>query len=131
MIPASRRRFDHAPAPTRPITEAWEWQLQAHCRTVDPELFFHPENERGNARKRREARAKEVCSRCPVRRECQLFALEADEQFGVWGGVTEDERVDLVRRMTPPTTANARRRHVRNRRADRNTRGEVSAAAAR
>ncbi len=34
---------------------------------------------------------------CPVRRECLDWALENREQFGVLGGMTEEERWPLIR----------------------------------
>lgn len=65
---------------------------------VDSSLFFHPEGERGAARSARETSAKEVCMRCPVRAECAAHALAVREPYGVWGGLTEDEREELMGR---------------------------------
>jgi len=39
-----------------PVADLWEWQLDGACRTADPRLFFHPEGERGPARRERDAR---------------------------------------------------------------------------
>lgn len=75
-----------------PIAELWEWQFHGLCRTTSPEVFFHPEGERGPARRSRDARAKEVCSVCPVLEECRTHALAVREPYGVWGGMTEEER---------------------------------------
>ena len=75
----------------------WAWQLRAACRDEDSSLFFHPAGERGAVHDEREAIAKQICSRCPVRRECALHALNARERYGVWGGLTEDERHELAR----------------------------------
>lgn len=36
--------------------------------------------------------AKAVCKVCPVRAECLAEALKRSESFGVWGGLTTDER---------------------------------------
>lgn len=33
------------------------------------------------------ARARDVCSSCPVRRRCQQLAQQNGEEWGVWGGV--------------------------------------------
>ena len=46
----------------------------------------------------REAAAKEVCMRCPVRAECATHALAVREPYGVWGGLTEDEREEMMGR---------------------------------
>ncbi|WP_441245685.1 WhiB family transcriptional regulator [Kitasatospora sp. McL0602] len=87
--------FSRLPGPN---ADLWDWQLSAACRGVDSSLFFHPEGERGAARSSREASAKEVCMRCPVRTECAAHALAVREPYGVWGGLTEDEREELMGR---------------------------------
>lgn len=87
--------FSRLPGPN---ADLWDWQLSAACRGVDSSLFFHPEGERGAARSSREQSAKEVCSRCPVRTECATHALAVREPYGVWGGLTEDEREELLGR---------------------------------
>ncbi len=40
----------------------------------------------------RDLAAKAVCARCPVIAECAAHALQVREPYGVWGGLTEDER---------------------------------------
>jgi WhiB family redox-sensing transcriptional regulator len=65
---------------------------------MDSGVFFHPERERGPAKADREARAKAICARCPVRDPCRRHALAAEEPYGVWGGLTEAERDEIVRR---------------------------------
>ena len=75
-----------------PVADLWEWQMDGSCRTADPRLFFHPEGERGPARRDRDAAAKAVCGGCPVLQECRRHALTVREPYGVWGGLTEDER---------------------------------------
>lgn len=87
--------FSRLPGPN---ADLWDWQLLAACRGVDSSLFFHPEGERGAARSARENSAKEVCMRCPVRAECAAHALAVREPYGVWGGLTEDEREELMGR---------------------------------
>ena len=80
-----------------PLTETWDWQVQATCRGMDSAYFFHPENERGAAKVERETRAKEVCRRCPVIEPCRRHALAVQEPYGVWGGLSESERDEIVR----------------------------------
>lgn len=75
-----------------PADAVWEWQDQGACREVNQDLFFHPQNERGLARLRRDRAAKAVCARCSVRIECADYAIRAREPYGVWGGLTEEER---------------------------------------
>ena len=79
-----------------PVTENWEWQIQSACRGLDTTLFFHAQHERGPARELRIVRAKEVCFSCPVIAECRQYALDAREPYGIWGGLSEDERADRL-----------------------------------
>lgn len=90
-----------------PVADLWEWQLDGACRTADPRLFFHPEGERGPARRDRDAAAKAVCSGCPVLRECRQHALTVREPYGVWGGLSEDDRnaAYLAQRDQTPLSA--------------------------
>ncbi len=78
-----------------PNADRWDWQLDGACRGEDPNLFFHPEGERGAAREARETAAKAICAQCPVLRECAEHALAVREPYGVWGGMSEDERERL------------------------------------
>lgn len=64
----------------------------AACRNEDLELFFAV----GDGR---EDEAKAVCRRCPVRWECLTYALETRQRHGVWGGLTAEERVLLIRKI--------------------------------
>lgn len=83
-----------------PNADVWDWQLQGACREEDPELFFHPEGERGPSRRNRESAAKAVCARCPVVAECARHSLTVREPYGVWGALSEDDRelIYLARR---------------------------------
>ena len=80
-----------------PNADFWDWQLQAVCRGMDSEVFFHPEGQRGAARTDREQRAKAICATCPVMQQCRDHALAVREPYGVWGGLTEDERAEVLR----------------------------------
>jgi WhiB family transcriptional regulator, redox-sensing transcriptional regulator len=83
-----------------PVTDIWDWQIRGACRGMDSGFFFHPEGERGPARANREARAKEVCRACPVIEECRRHALAVHEPYGVWGGLSEAERDEIIRGRT-------------------------------
>jgi len=61
-------------------------------------MFFHPEGERGPARAARETAAKAVCASCPVIAQCAKHALKVREPYGVWGGLSEDDREATYRR---------------------------------
>ena len=70
-----------------------EWQEQALCAQTDPEAFFP---EKGGSTRE----AKRICQGCPVRDDCLEFALEHDERFGIWGGLSERERRRLKREIS-------------------------------
>jgi len=80
-----------------PGDEHWSWQAQAACRGLQTTLFFHPEAERGYAHMRREAAAKAVCRRCPVIEACRRHALQVGEAYGIWGGLSAEEREHQLR----------------------------------
>lgn len=71
--------------------EELTWHERALCAQTDPEAFFP---EKGGSTRE----AKKVCVSCEVRAECLEYALENDERFGIWGGLSERERRKLKRR---------------------------------
>ncbi len=75
-----------------PVSEHYEWQLRGSCRGLEVSVFFLPEGVRGPRKARRERAAKAICSQCPVLERCAEFAISTREQYGVWGGMTPDER---------------------------------------
>ncbi len=75
-----------------PVADLWEWQLDGSCRPEGPDVFFHPDGERGPARRNRDRAAKAVCVGCPVVVSCREHALRVREPYGVWGAMTADER---------------------------------------
>ena len=88
-----------------PNADFWDWQLLAQCRGADADVFYHPDAECGPRRTAREQAAKALCAQCPVRQQCLAHALEAREPYGVWGGMTEDERGALLDSRNAPLVA--------------------------
>ncbi len=76
--------------------EAWSWQRVAACRGMDSSVFYSPPGETGRAKQRRERKAKRICGGCRVRVKCAEFALLHGERFGVWGGMGEKERCEIL-----------------------------------
>ena len=77
----------------------WGWQQHAACRGQDTTYFFAPNYfEKKRQKDGREAKAKALCAQCPVRDVCLEYALKINEEHGVWGGLNEQERRQLVRR---------------------------------
>ncbi len=73
----------------------YTWRNQATCRDTDPELFF-PVGTTGQALLQI-AKAKSVCCQCPVNGDCLEFALETNQDTGIWGGASEEERRQIRR----------------------------------
>jgi WhiB family redox-sensing transcriptional regulator len=79
-----------------PRADDWEWQTRGACRGLDSSRFFHPDNERGPSRARREQAAKQICAKCPVTEACLDWALMTREPYGVWGGKSTEERARII-----------------------------------
>jgi len=73
------------------LADELAWQEHALCAQTDPEAFFP---EKGGSTRE----AKKVCLSCEVRSECLEYALEKDERFGIWGGLSERERRKLKKK---------------------------------
>ena len=76
------------------------WMDDAKCRDMNTEIFFGKEYH--GAQRHRPSltsieirRAKAVCAVCPVMEECFYFAMENEEEYGVWGGTTHRDRERL------------------------------------
>ena len=77
------------------------WQHYAACRGADATHFFAPNYfEKRSQKNAREAVAKALCVRCPVRGDCLESALESREAHGIWGGLNEMERRAVLRERT-------------------------------
>ncbi len=75
------------------------WQLKAACRGPQSAVFFPPAHfERKDEKESREAQAKSICATCSVRQPCLDYALRIREPHGIWGGLNELERKQLLAR---------------------------------
>lgn len=74
-----------------------EWRTRAACRGAEHRVFF-PSKFGGDSHGRE---AKAICATCPVKAECADFALDNHERFGIWGGLSEQNRKNLRRRRRP------------------------------
>ncbi|WP_030378684.1 MULTISPECIES: WhiB family transcriptional regulator [unclassified Streptomyces] len=76
---------------SEPLTTAdLAWQQRALCAQTGADFFFP---EPGSSLRD----AKRICGMCEIRSVCLEYALRHDERFGVWGGLSEKERLRLVR----------------------------------
>lgn len=86
------------------------WTDRAACAGLPTSIFF-PVSRDGVPAQIEAEYAKSFCAVCPVRATCLSHALAHREDFGVWGGLDEDERAVLVR--TARLAAERQRRRER------------------
>lgn len=63
------------------------WKKDAACKDMDSYMFFPEQGANHHFKK-----AKKVCARCPVYKQCMNFAIVNNIPYGVWGGLTPKER---------------------------------------
>lgn len=73
-----------------------DWRSLSACARAQSDLFFPLSSASVCAPQITAAKA--ICARCQVRRQCLDFALRTRQQYGIWGGLTEDERSRELRR---------------------------------
>ena len=82
---------------TRTLGEAW--QARAACRGPQSAVFFPPTHaERKEDKIERENRAKDICASCVVQQDCLEYAIRIREPHGIWGGLNENERKQVLQR---------------------------------
>ena len=84
---------------TQPEAAIANWRNEANCLGSDPDTFF-PESK--DKRYAKDALA--VCRKCEVKDDCLDHAIENDEKYGIWGGMTPEARKKLSRRSTNTQT---------------------------
>jgi len=58
--------------------------------------IFHPEEWHDELAWRT---AKSYCRRCPIQIECAMYAINNNEQYGVWGGLSPGDRRRARKRL--------------------------------
>ncbi len=76
------------------ITHA-DWTMDAKCRGMKDALFPEASEQK---------RVRQLCMGCPVRMRCLSEALDNRIEWGVWGGMTERERRQLLRQRPDVTS---------------------------
>lgn len=61
------------------------WRDKSLCAEIGADFWFPEQGESSRY-------AKETCARCPVQMECLAWALENNEQYGIYGGLSERQR---------------------------------------
>lgn len=79
---------------TRKLFQREDWMTDASCvGHPNSEIFF---TDREHASEY-VIKARQVCADCPVWRNCLDFAISHSEEYGVWGGLTNRERIQVRR----------------------------------
>lgn len=81
-----------------PTVDFWAWRSLGACQEHPIELFFHSEDTPRGQRRRNEHEAASICGDCPVLQTCRDHALSTGERYGVWGGLTENQRLRILSR---------------------------------
>ena len=82
----------------RPVYDEWAWQEDGKCKEADTEMFFLDAGERGKQKNQKQREAQKICRGCPVIEQCLSHALNVPEFYGVWGGMTPEQRHALLRK---------------------------------
>ncbi|MFF4388520.1 WhiB family transcriptional regulator [Streptomyces sp. NPDC001552] len=91
MTRHSRPRTSHYAPDTLPHPPTW--RDEAACSDLDSPVFFPDSSNAVGI-----AYAKSFCTGCPVRSACLTHALNYREDYGIWGGLDEVERAELLRK---------------------------------
>lgn len=90
--------FEGFPAqPPAPTYDELAWQNDGLCRQIPAESFFPDTTKAADVT----AEAKRICSMCDVTALCLVYALETNQEYGVWGGLSEKQRREYKRAYEP------------------------------
>lgn len=78
-------------------SERLAWRVDAACKYLPTELFFPIGH--GPRAQAQTGVAKAVCNACSVRPQCLDYAMAANAQYGVFGGMSEEERREVRRHV--------------------------------
>lgn len=78
------------------------WHDNAKCIDTDPEFFFPPDKETKQSIEQT-VTAKAFCQTCPVRLKCLEFSIRENMEYGVYGGLSADDRQELKHRYIQAT----------------------------
>ena len=95
----SRAKVGAVAPKVAPTLDNYGWQFYGACRGEDPEKFFLENNLRGKDKVKKISIAKSICRTCPVVRECLEFSIKAEVRYGIWGGLDEEQRAEILKKM--------------------------------
>jgi WhiB family redox-sensing transcriptional regulator len=73
---------------------AAEWKDLADCKKYDHMIWFPEPGEHDKLKK-----ARSICSKCPVKKQCLEYAVETNQTIGIWGALSSRQlRAERKRR---------------------------------
>ena len=93
---------DGAGGPSPTELRRSRWQDRGACANRDTEAWFV----RSEGSSFGEP-AKQICTTCPVRRDCLAASLVFGETFGIWGGLNSHQRSALAQSLRRGATLGA------------------------
>jgi WhiB family transcriptional regulator, redox-sensing transcriptional regulator len=79
-------------------TDRANWNALCHQSGENPELWFPDPNTHNKWTLARTNKAVAICKRCPIQQACRQYAIDTDNRYGIWGGLTEATRAELTGR---------------------------------
>ena len=74
------------------------WRDSAACKGVEVQVFI-PNTVNGKLGRNTYAKARAFCDVCSVKKQCLMYALDEDIEFGMYGGTVPKERRILKNRQ--------------------------------
>lgn len=71
-----------------------DWD-KAGCTDIYTDLFYQVEEERSTQAYDFINALRTTCAACPIWKDCLSYAME-NEQYGMWGGMTSQERASIT-----------------------------------
>ena len=75
------------------------WADKAACAGQTSTMYGSDDRAERYVHSDSEAYAVAICLTCPVKYECRKHAIDNDERWGVWGGLTPRERRPYTRQL--------------------------------
>ena len=86
------------------------WMATAPCKTSDAD-FYGPSGNTGGSHQWA-TKAKAVCNGCPHRIPCLEYAIDNNEDHGIWGGLSVRERRSIARNRRAMGWSTGRHRNI-------------------
>jgi len=86
------------------------WYQEAACRESGPAVFYTSQPGPNLDTQT----AKQVCRSCVVREDCLWDAIDRQEPFGIWGGLTVRQRERFIRKRLAVHSSETFRRYGRH-----------------